>query len=44
MCHNFFISEEEMRAAIAKTKDGKAAGPTDLLSEMLTASAETGVS
>ena len=33
-----------MRAAIAKTKVGKAAGPTGLVSEMLTASGATGVS
>ena len=38
------ITEEEVRAAIAKTKDGKAAGPTGLVSEMLTSSGETGVS
>ena len=38
------ITEEEVRAAIAKTKVGKAAGPTGLVSEMLTASGETGIS
>ena len=36
--------EEEVRAAVAKTKVGKAAGPTGLVSEMLTASGETGIS
>ena len=38
------ITEEEVRVALAKTKVGKAAGPTGLVSEMLTASGETGVS
>src|SRR5208282_842220 len=38
------ITEEEVRAAVAKTKVGKAAGPTGLVSEMLTASDETGIS
>ena len=38
------ITEEEVRAAIAKTKVGKASGPTGLMSEMLTASGETGIS
>ena len=38
------ITEEEVRAAIAKTKVGKAAVPAGLASEMLTASDETGVS
>ena len=38
------ITEEEVRASIAKTKDGKAAGPTGLVSQMLTASGETGIS
>src|SRR5208282_1510200 len=37
------ITEEEVCAAIAKTKVGKAAGPTGLVSEMLTASGETGI-
>ena len=31
------ITEDEVRAAVAKTKVGKAAGPTGLVSEMLTA-------
>ena len=34
----------KVRAAIAKTQVGKAAGPTGLVSEMLTASDETGIS
>ena len=38
------ISEEEMRAAIAKAKVGIAVGPTGLVLEMLTATGETGVS
>ena len=38
------ITEQEVRTAIAKTKVGKAAGPTGLVSEMLTASGETGSS
>ena len=37
-------TEEEVRAAIAKKKVGKAAEPTGLMSDMLTASGETGVS
>ena len=37
-------SQEEVRAAIAKTKVGKAAGPTGLVTKMLTASSETGIS
>ena len=37
-------TDEEVHAAIAKTKVGKAAGPTGLVTEMLTASGETGVS
>ena len=38
------ITEEEVRTAIAKTKVGKAAGPTGFVLEMLTASGETGIS
>ena len=38
------ITEEEVRAAIAKTKVDKAAGPMGLVSKMLTASGETGIS
>jgi hypothetical protein len=38
------ITEEAVRAAIAKTNVDKAAGPTGLVSDMLTASGETGVS
>jgi hypothetical protein len=38
------ITEQEVRTAIAKTKVGKAAVPTGLVSEMLTASGETGSS
>src|SRR5208282_1745331 len=38
------ITEEEVRTAIAKTKVGKAAGTAGLVSEMLTASGETGIS
>ena len=38
------ITEEEVRAAVARTKVGKAAGPTGLVSEMLTASGETCIS
>ena len=34
----------KVRATIAETKVGKAAGPTGLVSDMLTASDETGVS
>src|SRR5208282_3381371 len=38
------ITEEELHAAVAKTKVGKAAGPRGLVSEMLNASGETGIS
>jgi len=38
------ITDEEVRAAIAKAKVGKAAGPTGLVSEMSSASGEIGAS
>ena len=38
------ITEEEVRAAVARTKVEKAAGPAGLVSEMLTVSGESGIS
>lgn len=37
------ISAEEVRAALAASKSGKAAGPSEVVIEMLTASGETGL-